>query len=135
MTIDALNCPFCGGAAHTIYSPGNEVWPQAWKVGCKRCDIYAPGVFGSNSWHTNAKQDNAAESQALAAWNKRTEAAVEAKLLPRIAELEAQLLKVARMAEDLKQECGDQESFQAIRNTEYMAISYTAREMLNNQRR
>ena len=38
------------------------------------------------------------------------------------------LLKVARMAEDLKKPCGtDPESPQAIRNAQYMNISYAAR--------
>jgi hypothetical protein len=38
------------------------------------------------------------------------------------------MLKVARMAEALKRECGmDPESAQAIRNSEYMSISYAAR--------
>lgn len=43
-------------------------------------------------------------------------------------ELLAALLQVARMAESLKRECGmDPESPQAIRNGEYMNISYEAR--------
>lgn len=41
------------------------------------------------------------------------------------------LIKVARMAEALKRDCGmDPESKQAIRNGEYMSISYVAREAL-----
>jgi len=41
------------------------------------------------------------------------------------------MLKVARMAEALKRECGmDPESAQAIRNSEYMSISYAAREAI-----
>ena len=44
------------------------------------------------------------------------------------AELLGSLLKVARMAEALKKDCGmDPESKQAIRNGEYMNISYAAR--------
>ena len=39
----------------------------------------------------------------------------------------AELLHVARMAEDLKRECSDPESWQAARNTQYMNISYYAR--------
>ena len=43
-------------------------------------------------------------------------------------ELLDELLKVARMAEALKRECGvNPESPQAIRNGEYMNISYVAR--------
>ena len=42
--------------------------------------------------------------------------------------MNAALLKVARMAEELKLTCGmDPESRQAIRNGEYMNISYVAR--------
>lgn len=46
-------------------------------------------------------------------------------------ELQAALLQVARMAEALKRDCGmDPESPQAIRNAEYMNISYAARAAL-----
>lgn len=46
------------------------------------------------------------------------------------------LLKVARMAEDLKKPCGtDPESPQAIRNAQYMNISYAARAAIANSRR
>ena len=44
-----------------------------------------------------------------------------------IHKLRAALLSCARQAEDLKEECGsDPESYQAIRNAQYQAISTTA---------
>ena len=42
-----------------------------------------------------------------------------------------EILRIARMAEALKQECGsDPESAQAARNMQYMAISYALRALL-----
>jgi hypothetical protein len=60
------------------------------------------------------------------------EAAAELRRLHEVnAELERVLLKVARMAEALKKDCGmDPESKQAIRNGEYMNISYVARDAI-----
>lgn len=47
---------------------------------------------------------------------------------------DAALLKVARMAEALKLDCGmDPESPQAVRNAEYMNISYVARAAMNKE--
>ena len=45
----------------------------------------------------------------------------------------AELLHVARMAEDLKRECSDPESWQAARNTQYMNISYYARAAIDRE--
>jgi hypothetical protein len=63
------------------------------------------------------------------------------ELLDKIDQLQAEqdaknkaLLAVARMAEDLKQECGqDPESPQAIRNGKYMNISYAAHAAMKEQ--
>ena len=65
-------CPFCGGEAHLAYDSGNEVWGQSWKAGCKRCDIYAPKIFGSSSWATNKGIDNNSKARTAGAWNRRT---------------------------------------------------------------
>ena len=54
-----------------------------------------------------------------------------APLRERVKVLEDALLRVARMAEALKKDCGmDPESPQAVRNGQYMNISYAARAAL-----
>jgi hypothetical protein len=67
------------------------------------------------------------------AWQADATAALKAQAA-RIAELEAALLRVARMAEALKKPCGmDFESPQAVRNGEYMNLSYFARAALKEK--
>jgi hypothetical protein len=57
-----------------------------------------------------------------------------AALRERVKVLEDALLRVARMAEALKKDCGmDPESPQAVRNGQYMNISYAARAALEQK--
>ena len=57
-----------------------------------------------------------------------------AALRERVKVLEDALLRVARMAEALKKDCGmNPESPQAIRNGQYMNISYVARAALEQK--
>lgn len=69
-TITPLPCPFCGGKAELIRDGGNEVWPQFWTCGCKRCRIQFK-EFGSSSWNANKTADAAAEVAVIKMWNQR----------------------------------------------------------------
>ncbi len=121
----------------TLYSESGCVVAQ--------CPISGDVTEDTQHEYEEAKEANA--RRIAACWNAcagiRTEALENrAHLLKaedqQITELEAQrdelleaLLKCARMAEALKRECGmDPESPQALRNGEYMNISYTARAAL-----
>ena len=63
-------CPFCGGHGSVTYDSGNEVWNQSWEAGCKKCGI-GFHEYGSNSWATNKKEDDAAKAKAIEQWNRR----------------------------------------------------------------
>lgn len=66
-------CPFCGGPASLGCDSGNEVYPQSWNPGCEKCGIRFK-AYGSSSWATNKKADEAAKSLAVGVWNKRVPA-------------------------------------------------------------
>jgi hypothetical protein len=75
---DLKPCPFCGSDAQFDYEPGDERTPQRWRCGCRVCSIWTPFAHGSSTWAVDRKQDRAAKSKTLAAWNLRAATALEA---------------------------------------------------------
>jgi hypothetical protein len=97
--VDKLrSCPFCNANA----VPGCE-------FGIKRMHYYSQCLECGAQGPSFAEDEGGAKAAAMA-WNER--------LVPR-----DELLRVARLIEDMKQECGmDPESPTAIRNGRYMSI-------------
>ena len=90
-------CPFCG--EHVVFKrdAGNEVWPQSFNIGCKKCS-FSFGEYGSSSWASNKKEDKAATDKVIARWNSRA----EVKANQNIGADESLRAQVAQQAEQLK---------------------------------
>lgn len=90
-------------------------------------------IYTPDQMHTHAAAVTAAKDAEIAGLRAELlkSLADNAALRERVKVLEDALLRVARMAEALKKDCGmDPESPQAVRNGQYMNISYAARAAL-----
>jgi len=96
-----------------------------------RADLVAENAALKQAHEINADTLNAMQVE-IDDWKARAlkaeQVGEQTSAVPVVEQLVEAFLKVARMAEALKKDCGmDPESRQAIRNGEYMNISYTAR--------